>query len=123
MTSTAFVWILTIVVILSLCIATGATVLVYRTSTNAIRALNWAHERNTEHTNGLVDRIVAGDYNTYKAYEISPLRGPPEKDDDEELLDNVVGSDRGGFGSRLGIAGLSPIGIEEEMLKEHDEGS
>src|SRR5687768_10939610 len=106
MTSTVLVWILVCVTIISLSVACLATVLVFKTSQNAVHSIGEAHRRNQEHTEGLVDRIVSGDYGTYKAYELMDKKGDTPIVDDGLRDEQPVGSVRGGFGSRLGLAAM-----------------
>ena len=112
MTSTVPVWTVLIVLIVVLSLAGLCAVLLFRTSADAIRAVNQAHERNNDYTNGLVDRIVSGDYQTYKAYEMmGQKREVPTLP--TEPVEVPVGDIRGGFGSRLGLA-YADLAPEEE---------
>lgn len=96
-------------------------VLFFKQSVLVSQRLDQAHERTTEYTKGLVDRLMAVDYGTFKAYQQLEnqavdelLRIPTEPD-----LTVVMGPDRGGFGSKLGLRALSEREDDEsELLSE-----
>jgi len=97
-------------------------VLVFTMNRSTIRALERSHERTTKHTEGLVDRLMAVDYvewqslrhaNTAEAFELEEPEVPPEPT-------LSTGPDRGGFGSRYGLAAVPEIDTEadEEALRD-----
>lgn len=123
MNSAVPVWMLLLIVMVFSSLVGFASLLVFKMSADAIRAINQAHSNNKEYTEALIDRIVAGDYQTYKAYEMME-RGPGNKKVDDEVPSEIlVGDIRGGFGSRLGLAALSRSEelMQEELKREVDE--
>ena len=110
------IWAVVSVLIVSLAINVLLSVLVFRVSSTQADVLDRSHERTTEYTAALLDRLMARDWLEYKAiagdYQVA------EGEEPEPLVVTVPGPDRGGFGSRLGVAAWSPpeeINPEEEM--------
>lgn len=81
--------------------------LVFKMFSTTTHALERSHERTTEYTEGLVNRIMSRDYQEYQAYEVDPPLADEETPDTEPELVPVDGPDRGGFGSRLGLRALT----------------
>lgn len=103
------IWVVVVALIASLGLNALFAVLLSRQSNNTTTVLDRAHARTTEYTEGLVDRIISGDYQTYKAYEL--MGGPPMPGieiEEEPTVEAVHGPDKGGFGSRLGLAAYRP---------------
>jgi len=98
--------------------------LLFKMSSHAIRTLEASHERTTEYTKDLIDRLMAMDYGTYKAYQhMEEVRDELTSSEPEEPRVPTLGPDRGGFGSRLGLRALTvrANGAEEvEALMESE---
>jgi len=105
-------WVVVITLIVSVSLNVLFAVLISTRSSQSMLLLDRAHSRTTEYTEGLVDRLMAQDFGTFKAYEMMPV-GEQLIEEEEEQVVPIRGPDRGGFGSRLGLAGYrSP---EEDM--------
>lgn len=113
--------VLVIVLIVALVLTSA---LLFKLALAQQKTLSESHERTVKHTEGLVDRIMAGDYPTYAdrqlAFQVA-LEGDDEIEPDpiESLL--VTGSDRGGFGSRLGLVPPPEVVAAEDEQKLIDE--
>lgn len=97
--------------------------LILKLSLSGYKSLSESHERTVKHTEGLVDRIMAGDYPTYADRQLALQYGIEE--DQDELEDEVQsllvrGPDRGGFGSKLGLVPVyeGPAVDEQKLIDE-----
>lgn len=97
--------------------------LVFRLATTHSATLTRSHERTTEYTEGLLDRLMAVDYGTLKSYQLAEMQAsaqaPEEVPPDE--WETVAGPDLGGFGSRLGLSAWRPNTPEEAEARSADE--
>ena len=88
-------------------------VLVYKMSLHAVESAERAHSRSNDYNKDLLDRLMAMDFNTYKAYNLETGLDtgytPPAAV--EEL---PVESRRRGFGSNLGLAADFDQGDDSE---------
>lgn len=117
------IWVVVTALIVSMGLNVLLSVLVARQSEKWSTTLERAHERATKHTEGLVDRIVAGDWQTYKAYELMDQTMPePEDEETEPELVAVRGPDRGGFGSKFGLAAYRPPEVDIAELESEIPG-
>ena|SRR6476661_475257 len=84
--------------------------IVLKLSLSGFDALSESHERTTAYTEGLVDRLMAGDYATYHDRKLAEemmldsTGAPADLDEATSLF--TSGPDKGGFGSRLGLAAV-----------------
>lgn len=90
------------------------SLLVFKLSSRAIQSAENAHERSNAYNKDLLDRLMALDFNTYKVYEAErdpPQTGytPPEFPPEEPVADTRFS----GFGSSLGLRGLSGLGDDD----------
>ena len=89
------------------------SLLVFKMFSTTTRALERSHERTTEYTEGLVNRIMSNNYQEYKAYEmVAPM--VEDEAQEEPSLVPVDGPDRGGFGSRLGLRALTDRRLHDD---------
>lgn len=93
------------------------TVLVFRQSAIFADKLDQSHRRTTQYTKELIDRIIHWDQYHLIREEEEAVR-PDEPEAVEPVLEPVLGPDRGGFGSRLGLRGWSPEEVEAEFERE-----
>jgi hypothetical protein len=107
------IWAVVCALIASISLNALLSVLIVRIAKQGSASLERAHARTTEYTEGLVDRIISGDYQTYKAYEMVTQTGTVGHDEVEPEPEVVRGPDKGGFGSRLGLAAYVPPEIDE----------
>lgn len=82
-------------------------VLLFKQSLQSAAYLDRAHERTTRYTEGLVDRLMAMDFQTFKAYQMIEEAPEPDMLDEPRIPEPVMGPDRGGFASRLGLRALT----------------
>jgi len=91
------------------------SVLIFRTSQRGMQLLHESHERTNRYTEGLLNRVMARSYGEFQSYELAP---DGETEDPTLPPEPVVvlGPDRGGFGSRLGLRGWA----EQDEDKEEE---
>lgn len=92
--------------------------------------LSESHERTTNYTESLIDRLMANDYSNYQDRQLALTMATATQqdklsDDPEDDFRVVDGPDRGGFGSRLGLIALShdttsAAEVEAELLARGD---
>ena len=117
--SIAVIRVLSIVVILE-------SVLLFKIAARGADALERAHERSNEYTEGLVDRLMAMDFGSFKAYQMA-MRPQLGTDDSQPVrggdvpMERTPGADRGGFGSSLGLRALSDRKSPWEATEEDEE--
>jgi len=90
-------------------------VLVFRFAAQQTNALDRSHERTVEYTGDLLNRLMVRDWGEYNALTDTYTLTTP----DEVSLEMIptLGPDRGGFGSRLGLAAY---GSEDEIKPEEE---
>jgi hypothetical protein len=108
--------IITLIVSLALNVLFAA--LLFRTHAQGLTLLDRAHERTTMYTSDLLDRLMAMDFNLYKAYTLQLEEPPgPELETEPEVPTLQFGPDRGGFGSKLGLRALTTRYAPEEAQR------
>jgi len=112
------IWVVCILLIASFSLNVLFAVLVSRRAATHMLYLDRAHERTTEYTKDLLDRLMVREWTDYRDLNEMPMAfGTVEQLPEPELVP-VLGPDRGGFGSRLGLSGYTisdEINPEEEM--------
>lgn len=96
------------------------TVLVFKLSATFADKLERAHQRTTEYTKDLLDRLMTNNWSEYRTYITA--EGIDEEVDGQTAglqLEPVLGPDRGGFGSRLGLRAYG-LPEEDEIDPERD---
>lgn len=111
------IWVVVSALIVSLAINFCLSVLVFKVSSSTTDALDRSHERTTEYTGQLLDRLMARDFMEYRAATDTYVRESPPIEEPEELV-STMGPDRGGFGSRLGL--LAYAGDVDEIRPEEE---
>lgn len=99
--------ILTIALAASVALNVVGAVLFSRRSSQSLALLDRAHERTTRYTEGLVDRLMAMDFGTFKAYQALEEAPEPEMEPEPDIPYITDGPDIGGFGSKLGLRALT----------------
>lgn len=98
--------ILPIIIFVLLGVVCLSSVLIYKMSLHAVKASQQAHERSNAYNQDLLDRLMAMDFNTYKAYEKERVADvgyePPESVAEVPVELSRVSA----FGGGLGIRGL-----------------
>jgi len=115
--------IVTIALAISVALNAVGAVLILRLSSNAFLTLDRAHERTTKYTEGLVDRIISGDWQTYKAYAMMEEAPTADVEPEPAVPTFTEGPDRGGFASKLGLRALSErhVATDEARVRASEE--
>lgn len=106
-----------VLLIVSFTVNVFLSVLVFTLSSRGYYLLDRSHERTTEYTGELLDRLMARDFMEYKAATDTYVLSEPDEPT-EPKLEVVHGPDRGGFGSRLGLRAYGEV--EDEIKPEEE---
>jgi len=107
------IWVVVIALIVSLAFNFLFAVLVSRRSAESMLMLDRSHARTTKYTENLLDRLMAGEWHSYQQYQMELSAGVETEPTVEAEPVAVMGPDRGGFGSRLGLTAYRPPDEEE----------